>query len=112
MLTTCQRHLKQVNGKDGIPPPGRYVPQCTEAGEYETIQCYGSTGYCWCVNENGEEVEGSRRGPGKGSPNCHGKFKSIIRVNYGAALYLPNFIELLKIQKVAKHIKMMLMRLG
>ncbi|XP_033628590.1 papilin-like [Asterias rubens] len=72
MLTTCQRHLKQVIGKDGRAPPGRYVPQCTEVGEYETIQCYGSTGYCWCVNENGEEVEGSRRGPGMGSPNCHG----------------------------------------
>ncbi|XP_022094920.1 papilin-like [Acanthaster planci] len=71
-LTTCQRHLKQVQGKNGQAPPGRYVPQCTEAGEYETVQCYGSTGYCWCVNVNGEEIDGTRRGPGMGSPNCDG----------------------------------------
>lgn len=32
---------------------GAYVPQCTETGFYHPKQCHGSTGYCWCVFENG-----------------------------------------------------------
>lgn len=35
-----------------------YVPQCTEDGQYEEIQCQGSE--CWCVNSNGLEVMDSR----------------------------------------------------
>ena len=39
---------------------GAYVPQCTASGHYEHEQCDGSTGYCWCVTEFGEEIPGTR----------------------------------------------------
>jgi len=42
---------------------GAYIPQCQEDGSYSPKQCRGSTGECWCVNENGDEVEGTRQGP-------------------------------------------------
>lgn len=43
---------------------GSYVPQCDEAGNYEPVQCHGSTGYCWCSDTQGNEIENTRsRGP-------------------------------------------------
>lgn len=35
-----------------------YVPQCTEDGQYQEIQCQGSD--CWCVDSNGLEIMDSR----------------------------------------------------
>ncbi|XP_078573933.1 uncharacterized protein LOC144860543 isoform X8 [Branchiostoma floridae x Branchiostoma japonicum] len=48
---------------------GRYVPQCTEDGRYRPLQCHSSTGYCWCVDELGETIEGTKAGPGM-VPSC------------------------------------------
>ncbi|XP_061399740.1 SPARC-related modular calcium-binding protein 2 [Musca vetustissima] len=37
-----------------------YVPDCTPDGRYQRIQCYNSTPYCWCVNEDtGKTIEGT-----------------------------------------------------
>lgn len=37
-----------------------YVPECTSDGRYSRIQCYKSTGYCWCVNEDdGKPIPGT-----------------------------------------------------
>ncbi|KAJ9584458.1 hypothetical protein L9F63_021212, partial [Diploptera punctata] len=37
-----------------------YVPECTVDGRYQKIQCYKSTGYCWCVHEeNGKPIPGT-----------------------------------------------------
>ena len=57
---------------------GKYIPKCTETGEYEKMQClYGNVGECWCVNEDGEELAGTRQ-KGKGRPDCEqGKKKSL-----------------------------------
>ena len=41
---------------------GCYIPQCTENCEWEPMQCWSSTGYCWCVDGNGDEIEGTSRG--------------------------------------------------
>jgi len=49
---------------------GEFVPQCEEDGSFSAIQCWTSTGYCWCVDENGVEIPGSSFGPGEGFPNC------------------------------------------
>uniref|UniRef100_A0A8C1WJ37 Thyroglobulin n=1 Tax=Cyprinus carpio TaxID=7962 RepID=A0A8C1WJ37_CYPCA len=35
-----------------------YVPQCTEDGRYQEVQCQGSE--CWCVDSRGLEITGSR----------------------------------------------------
>jgi hypothetical protein len=47
-----------------------YRPQCTDDGAFEPMQCYDSTGECWCVNSNGEEMQGTMsRRPKK--PDCY-----------------------------------------
>lgn len=53
---------------DGL---GCYIPQCTENCEWEPTQCWGSTGYCWCVDENGTEIEGTSIPSWQGYPNCN-----------------------------------------
>ncbi|XP_071972207.1 nidogen-2 isoform X1 [Engystomops pustulosus] len=52
------------------PRVGLFVPECDSEGNYLPVQCHGSTGHCWCVNKDGEEIEGTRKGPGRGEPNC------------------------------------------
>ena len=49
---------------------GAFIPQCTVDGNYETRQCHGSTGHCWCVNEQGVELQGTRRGPTEEPVDC------------------------------------------
>ena len=44
---------------------GAYKPQCTATGQYKSVQCHGSTGYCWCVTSDGKEINGTRKGPGQ-----------------------------------------------
>ena len=56
---------------------GEYVPQCEEDGSFSAMQCWWSTGYCWCVNENGEEIAGTSLGPGEGFPNCNTTIDSL-----------------------------------
>lgn len=53
---------------------GAFIPQCDEDGSFSTVQCWGSTGYCWCVESaNGRPVtEGIR-----GEPECPGKHQNI-----------------------------------
>lgn len=35
---------------------GAYSPQCNEDGSWKPLQCHGSIGYCWCVDNEGEKV--------------------------------------------------------
>ena len=35
---------------------GAFVPQCTASGAYEPLQMHGSTGYSWCVDDQGNEL--------------------------------------------------------
>ena len=56
-LTQCQQAVLDA----GPPIPGKYIPSCTEAGEYEKMQCHGSIGECWCVNAEGVELVESRQ---------------------------------------------------
>merc|ERR1719309_703512 len=53
---------------------GLFIPSCDEHGNYEAKQCHGSTGHCWCVDQQtGSELFGTRRGPTQGSRdlNCN-----------------------------------------
>lgn len=62
--TRCEVHrdsLLVVRGPR--PSAGLYIPTCDENGAYEAMQCHGSTGYCWCVDQNGQEIPGTRSGP-------------------------------------------------
>uniref|UniRef100_A0A8V5H8H2 Uncharacterized protein n=1 Tax=Melopsittacus undulatus TaxID=13146 RepID=A0A8V5H8H2_MELUD len=71
-LTPCEHarlHPREV-------PPGPspvsngHVPQCDEEGRYRPLQCHSSTGYCWCVDESGQEIAGTRTAPGSTPPRC------------------------------------------
>ncbi|KAM9293960.1 nidogen-2 [Gastrophryne carolinensis] len=64
--------LAQIQPRGPRPPlVGAFVPECDEDGNFVPLQCHGSTGHCWCVDKNGNEIEGSRRGPGRGTPQCN-----------------------------------------
>ena len=58
-LSPCQE--AQLNSTGLI---GEFVPQCEEDGSFASTQCWGSTGYCWCVDEYGVEI------PVEVSPSC------------------------------------------
>ncbi|XP_039890326.1 nidogen-1 [Simochromis diagramma] len=71
--TRCEVHRESVLGVSGPrgprPPIGAYIPTCDNNGQYEPMQCHGSTGHCWCVDQNGQEISGTRTGPGS-RPMC------------------------------------------
>ncbi|KAI0227750.1 hypothetical protein LSAT2_021755 [Lamellibrachia satsuma] len=52
------------------PPLGAYTPHCTHDGAFKSTQCHSSSGYCWCVNHDGTEIAGTRKGPGKEPFDC------------------------------------------
>ncbi|XP_044070690.1 nidogen-1 [Siniperca chuatsi] len=70
--TPCETHRDSLLGwspRGPRPPIGQYIPTCDENGAYEPMQCHGSTGHCWCVDQNGHEISGTRSGPGS-RPMC------------------------------------------
>ncbi|KAK2824085.1 hypothetical protein Q5P01_021260 [Channa striata] len=73
--TQCESHRDSLLGvtefgpRGPRPPVGQYIPTCDENGAYEAMQCHGSTGHCWCVDRNGQEIPGTRSGPGS-RPMC------------------------------------------
>ena len=60
----------QAIAEDECVGVGCYTPQCTNECEWELMQCWSSTGYCWCVDENGIEIEGSSTPSWQGYPDC------------------------------------------
>lgn len=44
-----------------------YIPSCDEDGYYRKVQCDQSRGECWCVDQHGGELMGSRI---HGNPDC------------------------------------------
>ncbi|XP_040283641.1 uncharacterized protein LOC120997603 isoform X5 [Bufo bufo] len=65
----CMKERRKVLS-GGQPLPGAFIPDCDEEGNYNPKQCHGSTGYCWCVDENGAEISGSRMPTGQSDPTC------------------------------------------
>tara|TARA_Y100000996_G_scaffold408499_1_gene387653 strand:- start:334 stop:1611 length:1278 start_codon:yes stop_codon:yes gene_type:complete len=61
---------------------GCYIPQCTIDCEWEPMQCWSSTGYCWCVNENGIEIDGTSIPSWQGFPDCE-EFTTELNCNIG-----------------------------
>ncbi|XP_056139017.1 CD74 molecule, major histocompatibility complex, class II invariant chain a [Lampris incognitus] len=48
---------------------GSYKPQCDEQGRYKPMQCWHSTGFCWCVDASGTPIEATAI---RGKPDCPG----------------------------------------
>ena len=63
---------------------GHYVPTCSKDNSYENVQCHPSTGYCWCVDQNGNEWRGTR---GKGRPLCDHTGKLRYQIKCYTVLY-------------------------
>ncbi|XP_034072977.1 nidogen-2 isoform X9 [Gymnodraco acuticeps] len=70
--THCQHHRDsvQTTSPEGYPVVGAYVPQCDDNGQYISLQCHGSTGHCWCVDNRGQERAGTRTSPGTQPKDC------------------------------------------
>ncbi|XP_028399649.1 neurogenic locus notch homolog protein 2-like isoform X2 [Dendronephthya gigantea] len=62
--TKCE--LERTEGEQKLLV-GIYIPQCEEDGSYSKTQCHGSTGYCWCVDVEGNKLEGTET---RLWPNC------------------------------------------
>ena len=63
----CEAEEIATNNCGGL---GCYIPQCTENCEWEPMQCWSSTGYCWCVDEDGVEIDGTSIPSWQGYPDC------------------------------------------
>uniref|UniRef100_A0A803YHI8 Nidogen 1 n=1 Tax=Meleagris gallopavo TaxID=9103 RepID=A0A803YHI8_MELGA len=71
--TKCQREKEVALGSGGTffqreIRVGQFIPQCDEHGNYVPTQCHGSTGYCWCVDRDGNEIDGTRSGLSTAAP--------------------------------------------
>ena len=53
LISKCKSMKEKMLKKNLL---GSYIPQCNEDGTFSTRQCHGSTGKCWCVNKDGEEL--------------------------------------------------------
>ncbi|XP_069076883.1 thyroglobulin [Pleurodeles waltl] len=47
-----------------------YIPKCDGLGNWEPVQCYKSTGHCWCVDEKGQYITGSLQSRAPRLPQC------------------------------------------
>ncbi|KAM3585503.1 uncharacterized protein V6R79_019324 [Siganus canaliculatus] len=59
--SVCERwRASLIEHYGGKPEAQQYVPQCEPDGQFSPVQCYGQTTYCWCVDQDGREVPGTR----------------------------------------------------
>ena len=64
----CEAEEIAMNDCEGMT--GCYIPQCLQDCSWEPMQCWASTGYCWCVDDNGVEIEGTSTHSWQGFPDC------------------------------------------
>ncbi|XP_042260956.1 nidogen-2 isoform X2 [Thunnus maccoyii] len=67
--THCEHHKDRAQSSPEAYP-GAFVPQCDTNGQYIQLQCHGSTGHCWCVDNRGQERAGTRTPPGATPTDC------------------------------------------
>lgn len=56
-VTMCQRFN---NADDQLVIPQRSGSKCKANGDYEEIQCDDKSKECWCADQNGYEITGTR----------------------------------------------------
>ncbi|XP_045756809.1 nidogen-2 isoform X1 [Mirounga angustirostris] len=68
--TVCERWRENLlEHYGGTPRDDQYVPQCDDLGHFIPLQCHGTSDFCWCVDKDGREVQGTRSQPGT-TPAC------------------------------------------
>ena len=61
VMTPCQKAQKNSSS---LPFGDSHLIRCKQDGSYEEVQCSGSTGSCWCVDEKGFQLNRTKtRGP-------------------------------------------------
>ncbi|XP_016323289.1 testican-2-like isoform X2 [Sinocyclocheilus anshuiensis] len=64
----CLAELERIQVQEGAKKKSdTYIPSCDEDGFYRRLQCDKSRGECWCVDQRGGELMGSRI---HGNPDC------------------------------------------
>ncbi|XP_045212627.1 uncharacterized protein LOC123563726 [Mercenaria mercenaria] len=67
--------------KKRLTDPKVWVPRCDKEGYYEREQCHDNSGYCWCVDINGNEIVGTKKlgggHCGQYDPNGHKDVKKL-----------------------------------
>ncbi|XP_033643685.1 agrin-like [Asterias rubens] len=53
MEAPCHEELKKYTH----PRIGQMIPQCSSDGYYKPMQCWGSTGSCWCTTRHGHPID-------------------------------------------------------
>lgn len=66
----CKKRFDEILSSFPATPLGLFVPKCLDDGGYRANQCHNSTGYCWCVDDFGNELTGTRV---RGQQNCSGE---------------------------------------
>ena len=56
-LTLCQKASQEAEKQ---PFRDGYIPKCKSDGRFEEIQCLASQKVCWCVDQAGNEIQGTR----------------------------------------------------
>uniref|UniRef100_A0A8C6W1V1 Nidogen-2 n=2 Tax=Nannospalax galili TaxID=1026970 RepID=A0A8C6W1V1_NANGA len=68
--TVCERWRESLlEHYGGAPKDDQYVPQCDDLGHFTPLQCHGKSDFCWCVDKDGRELQGTRSQPGT-TPAC------------------------------------------
>ncbi|AWP17843.1 putative testican-2-like [Scophthalmus maximus] len=64
----CLAELERIQVQEAAKKkPGMYIPSCDEDGYYKKVQCDQGRGECWCVDQHGGEMTGTRI---HGNPDC------------------------------------------
>lgn len=75
-MLACQHQkaiLEHHAHESGTPARQMYIPRCRVSdGQFEQIQCHPTTKECWCVDNGGNEIAGTRTSSGS-TPSCQGK---------------------------------------
>ena len=64
-LTKCQKDYAKAISKPHLV--GIFIPHCRQDGSFSPMQCHASTGFCWCVTQDGKKVPNTDT---RGDPNC------------------------------------------
>ena len=56
----CFRQRDEADANTDMMMVGHFTPSCDPNGEFSAVQTHGSTGYSWCAERNGKEIEGTR----------------------------------------------------
>ncbi|CAL8248966.1 unnamed protein product [Lota lota] len=64
---------------------GGVAPRCQESGDFESVQCDASRGQCWCVDQQGMELYGTRQSgrPARCPGGCEVRARGLLHASRG-----------------------------